>query len=406
MPNHIYIARQPILTAEQKTFGYELLFRAMQEDGSLQTIFEDGMLATARVLVNALNHVGMNNLVGEHYAFINVDEELLRDDIVFSIPRDRFVLEILEEISVSDEVMARIRKLKQRGYTLALDDVSCKAGFLEKFKPMFPYIDILKLDAMVIDSDFLNQRLAILKEYNFKLLAKKVENLEQFKFYQSIGCHLFQGYFFAKPDIVKKKNIDPAYKNIFKLINLLDSDVDIEGITQAFETQPEITIQLLRFMNSGLLGLSTTIRSISHAVTLLGKRPLKQWLLLIAFAKSQDSKQAFNSPLIDLALSRSKMMSEFMRRISTKSSDVHEAALVGILSLIDVITQSSLEDILNELRIDSELTVALIEHKGNLGILLELAICIEHFEMDKANQLLEKIQLSQTDMHEALVALG
>jgi len=403
MSNNIYIARQPILTIDHKIFGYELLFRAKQNDGSLKPQFDDEMLATTRVVVNALNHIGMDKLVGDNFAFINVDEELLLDDIILTIPKDRFILELLEHIEMHDEVFQRVQDLKQRGYILALDDAHCDPQFIKKFQGILPFIDILKLDVALIDTEKLDERINCLKQFNFKLLAEKVETRAQYEYYKSIGCELFQGYFFAEPDIVQKKNIDPAYKNIFKLINMLDNDVDVDEIAHAFEIQPEITIQLLRFMNSGLLGLSAKIRSISHAVGLLGKRPLKQWLLLIAFAKSQDQSGGFNSPIISLALSRSKLMAELMKKSAQHKTIAHEAALVGILSLIDVITQTHMEVVLDELHLDAELKQALINHEGDLGALLKLAISIEHFDIEQANQLLERLKLSHESLEQALL---
>jgi len=312
------------------------------------------------------------------------------------------ILEILEHTEVHEETLTRIIELKKQGYTLALDDAHCAPKFIEQFHRIFPYIDILKLDVSLVDPNALDKRINELKNYKFTLLAEKVETREQFAYFKSIGCKLFQGYYFAKPDIIQKTKLEPTYKNIFQLINLLDKDVGVEEISIAFETHPEIIIQLLRFMNSGLLGLRSKIRSISHAVTLIGKPPLKQWLLLIAFSKSQDAGRGFNSPLITLALSRSRLMAELMKKISHSRLNTHEAALVGILSLIDVITQTSMDEVLAELQIDDELKEALLTHEGDLGNLLDLAISIEHFDIPKANTIMEKLKLSHHALEAAL----
>ena len=402
MSNNVYIARQPILNLDNTIYGYELLFRSLHEDGSIMPGFDDDMLATTRVVVNALNHIGMKDLVGEHFAFINIDEELLLDDIIFTIPKDRFILELLEHIEIHEETLARIIELKKMGYILALDDAHCAPKFIEQFQQIFPYLDILKLDVSLVDTKALDKRFSELQNYNFTLLAEKVETREQFEYFKSIGCKLFQGYYFAKPDIIQKSKLEPAYKNIFQLINLLDKDVSVEEISIAFETHPEITIQLLRFMNSGLLGLRSQIRSIKHAVTLIGKPPLKQWLLLIAFSKSQDGGRSYNSPLITLALSRSRLMAELMKKYAHSRLNAHEAALVGILSLIDVITQTSMDIVLAEIEIDDELKKAILTHEGDLGALLDLAISIEHFDIPKANSLMDKLKLSHHALEAAL----
>ncbi len=403
MSLNVYIARQPIVTVEQKTYAYELLFRGPQEDGSVQSAFNDGMIATTRVIVNALNHIGVTNLVGEHFAFINVNEELLHDDSLFTIPKDRFVIEILENLIVDDAVIERVKQLREMGYRIALDDAHCDNAFLDNFKPLFPHIDILKLDVSLIDKEKLKEHINVFRSYDFELLAEKVESKEDFNYYKALGCRYFQGYFFAKPDIVQKKALDPAYKDIFKLINLLDKDASVQEVSMAFEANPDITLQLLRFMNSGYLDLTTKIRSIAHAITLLGKRPLKQWLLLIAFSKSESAHGGFNSPLITLAQSRAKLMAELMRKFSDANIDPHEAALVGILSLVDVITETSIDVVLAELMVDESIERALLQHTGELGTLLELAIAMENFDITKANILLGNLKLSHENLEKALL---
>ncbi len=405
MSSHVYIARQPIVTANDSVYGYEILFRSLQEDGTVSVGFSDEMIATTRVVVNTLNHIGLHEVVGDGFGFINIDQELLLDDILLSLPKERFVIELLEHITVNDKVLERIKYLKSLGYKLALDDAHCADDFMENFGPILPFMDILKLDVSLIEKSKLEERMQQFKSLSCQLLAEKVETKEDYEYYKKIGCTLFQGYFFAKPDIIKKEALDPAYKKIFKLINLLDQDVEIDEISQAFEESPEVTIQLLRFMNSGALGLSAKIRSIAHAITLLGKRPLKQWLLLIAFSKSHNQfDQSFHSPLLMLAQSRAKLMSELMKKFSKDPNAPHEAALVGVLSLIDVITHTSMEVVLSELHMAEEIESALLKHHGELGTLLNLAKSMETFDIEQANFFLENLNLSHHTLETALLA--
>ncbi|MDH5464847.1 MAG: HDOD domain-containing protein, partial [Thiovulaceae bacterium] len=271
--------------------------------------------------------------------------------------------------------------------------------------PLFPLMDIVKLDVSMVDRDELLENRKKFGNFDFTMLAEKVETQEQFEFFKSVGCELFQGYFFAKPDLVVKESLDPAYKSIFKLINLLSRDTDIEVISSEFEANPSITLQLLRFMNSGHLQLKAKIRSIVHAITLLGKEPLKHWLLLIAFAKSEDNSfgDAFSSPLMSLAQSRSKLMSELMKKISDDKSTYHEAALVGTLSLIDIITKTSMETVLGALEMDKSIESALLDYDGKLGKMLELALATEEFDIQKANALLKELKIPQKSLENALV---
>lgn len=404
MLSNIYIAKQPIVNLQKEIYGYELLFRALDSDGSIKSIFKDELLATAKVLVNALNHFGMTSLVEDNMAFVNIDQEFLMDPIIFNIPKDRFILEILEHTQVNDRVISRIKKLKEAGYRLALDDVRTEDNFIEKFKPIFPYLDILKLDVSLIKNNSIEEYLEELKEYDLELLAEKVETQEDYKKYKSYGCTLFQGYFFAKPDIIQKQSIDPAYKRIFQLINLLDNEyVEVQEIVEELENEVELTIQLLRFINSGYIGLRKEVKSVLHVVMMLGKKPLKQWLLLIAFSKSieSESKMAKN-PVLELALNRSKIMAELAKLRKNSHYDSHEAAFVGMLSLVDVFLQVPINKVLSEINVDTSTKEALLERKGELGKLLDLVIAIEKFDLTTADSILDDLSLTSLQVSDIL----
>ncbi len=405
MSKNIYIARQPILDTSQNIQAYELLFRSIQDDGSILPIFDDNLLATARVLVNTLNHIGINNLVGKsNKAFINIDEEMLTGDIILAIPKERFILELLETITITDDLVQRIVELKEMGYHFALDDAHCDPAFIKNFLPIFPHIEVLKLDIKIIQMDLLKERISEFKKYGFQILAEKVETEEEFETYKSLGCDLFQGYYFAKPRIITQEAMDPHYKHIFNLIRLLDADIGIDAISLEFERQADITLQLLRFMNSGQLHLKSEIKSIKHAITLLGEAPLKQWLLLIAYSKSDhNNSSGVHSPLFQLASSRSKLMYELMNAMHHTKKRNHEAAFVGLLSLMHAIVHVPIEEILNELQVDIEIHKAITEHKGELGLLLELVLAVEEFKLENAHEIAEKLKISEVDFKNALL---
>ena len=403
MEQNIYIARQPIVDLNQHSFGYELLFRSVQEDGSILPIFDDNLLATSRVLVNTLNHIGIKNLVGEQKAFVNIDTEMLMDSMITTVPKEQFVLELLETITVDEQVIERVKELKAMGYILALDDAHCDKDFFKNFQPLFPYINILKLDVSLIDTAILKENLTELKKYDFKLLAEKVETQEDFETYKELGCVLFQGYFFAKPKVITQKAMDPHYKNIFNLIKQLDRDIETDELSQEFERQIDITLQLLRFMNSGQMHLRAEVRSIKHAITLLGKAPLKQWLLLIIYSKSDHANTAqVNSPIMELASSRSKLMYELMNTLHNNKKLNHEAAFVGLLSLMNSIVHLPIDLILDELHIAEETRAAIVEHKGEMGSLLALALAVEEFHLEDANDIVQKLKISQESFKDAL----
>jgi EAL and modified HD-GYP domain-containing signal transduction protein len=404
MSENIYIARQPIVDNDKNIVAFELLFRSIQKDGSILPIFEDNLLATTRVLVNTMNHIGLNNLVQDKQAFVNIDEEMLLDNMITTIPKERFVLEILETVQITPTLVARIQELKDAGYTLALDDAHCDASFIDNFSPIFPFIDILKLDITLIDIEVFKQNLEKFKSFDMRLLAEKVESEEEFLAYQALGCELYQGYFFAKPKIITHQAMDPHYKNIFNLIKLLDKDMELDDLSLEFEKQADITLQLLRFMNSGQTHLKTDIKSMKHAISLLGKIPLKQWLLLIAYSKSEQSSSArIRSPLLELASSRATLMYNLMHALHKDMKKSHEAAFVGLLSLMHAIVHIPIEEILDELHVAQQIREAITDFKGEFGALLELIVAVEEFDLENANAIAQNLKISQESFRDALL---
>lgn len=403
LSDNIYVARQPIVTVDKKLYGYELLFRSIENDGLQSAQFSDGTIASTRVAVNVLNHIGLQRVAGDELAFINADEHFIMSDAILSLPRGRFVIELLETIEVNDETIGRIIELKKLGFHFALDGASCDLKYKEKFKAIFSYIDILKLDSTLINKQEFESKIEELNIFNFEFLVEKIETLEEFEYFKKLGCSYFQGYFFAKPDLLKQKALDPMYKEIFRLINILDEEGSIDEISTAFEESPDVTIQLLKFMNSGILNMKSNIRSIKHAIALLGRKPLKQWLFLITFSKSEVAVDGMRSPVIILAQSRAKLMSELASTLKSSDIDVHEASLVGILSLVDVITEAPLEDILEELTVSSSIKEALLKNRGKFAELLELTISIETSNIEKSNTILSKLKVSNESLKAAIL---
>ena len=403
MKQNFYIAKQPIVNVKNEIYGYELLYRTL-DDGRLKALFKDKLLATTKVLVNALNHFGMHSLVEDNLAFVNVDQEFFLDPIIFSIPKEQFVLEILEDTIINDKIIERIKKLKKLGYRLALDDVHCNDGFIERFSPIFPYIDVLKLDVRLIKDNTIEKYLESFKQYSFKMLAEKVETQEDFEKYKAYGCELFQGYFFAKPSIIQKKSIDPAYKKIFQLLNLLDNEcTEMHEIVKELELEVELTIQLLRFINSSYIGLRKDVKSVQQVVMMLGKKPLKQWLLLIAFSKSMDGEAKISkNPMLELAQNRSKIMGQLAKKMRSSYYGSHEASFVGILSLVDALLSVPINLILDEINVNSDVKEALLNRNGELGKLLDLVVAIEKFDMSTTDSILDELSLSSVELSEIL----
>jgi EAL and modified HD-GYP domain-containing signal transduction protein len=403
MSKSLYFARQPILDTHGNTYAYELLYRSSFEQ-AFHPISDDRG-ATAQVLVNTLNLTGLNNILGGAFAFINIDKELLMDEMVFSIPTDKFVLEILETVKITQPLIERIKELKSRGYRFALDDVDCSKEYILNFQPIFEYIDVLKLDITLLDEEKLPPFLNLFKKFNLKILAEKVETREEFEKYKAYGCDYFQGYYFARPDIIENKRLDPEHVVILQMIRQIQIDYSIDDISHSFEQNVALTLQLLRFINSAAFSFRSSIKSIRQAIMLLGPNQLKSWLLLISYAKPTSGAQGLQNPLLKLAQTRSNMMQTLCKAIFKHKCDstlLEKSAFIGLLSLVEALFQSPIQSILKELNVDDEIVQTLIMHKGDLGTIYQLVCSVELFDTESVDKILSTLPIQRSEFSKAV----
>jgi len=209
----IFIGRQPIFDQSMNVFAYELLFRSDSQSQSAQVF--DGDSATSQVLMNCFVDIGLENIVGSNKAFINLTKTFLSNtDLIMLAPADQLVLEVLEDIEPTEDIIAALSLLKKNGYTLALDDFI----YDSKFDPFINFSDIIKIDITALNNDEIKQHVEKLKSFNLKLLAEKVETYEEFKFLKELDFDYYQGYFFSKPELITAKSISPNQLTVLHLI--------------------------------------------------------------------------------------------------------------------------------------------------------------------------------------------
>ena len=403
MSRSLFFARQPILDINGQTYAYELLYRNSPKQGFAP--IEDDRSATAQVLVNTLNFVNLESIIGKAFAFVNIDETILLDDMVFSIPQEQFVLELLETIIVTEEVIERVKLLNEMGYRFALDDIDCSKEYITNFQPLFQYVGILKLDITLVDEEMLPRYLTLFKQFNLKVLAEKVETQEEFDKYKAYGCDLFQGFFFARPDIIENKRLDPEQILILNLINQLQNEEEIDDICLGFEQNVALTLQLLRFINSAAFSFRSSIKTIRQAVMLIGPNQLKSWLLLISYANPSTGPKGMENPLLHLAQTRSNMMQTITQATYKEKCNgvlLDKAAFIGLLSLVEALFQTPVKDILHELNVDDEIMHTLVDKEGVFGTIYKLICAVELFDTDSVDTFLSELELSHEDFSKAV----
>lgn len=388
---YCYVARQPILDVNKALFAYELLFR----DGvsnSFPDVCPDE--ATSKILTQNHLLLGIDELTNGKYAFINFHEDALLHHFPTSLPSKDIYVEILEDVPVSSQLVTACKKLKKLGYKLALDD----HDFDPKWDVFLPFIDMIKVDIKQTNilkiSKYL-RRLKDIKNDSMKLLAEKVETAEEFEQLKLLGFDYYQGYFFAKPEIVKQKKITPNKLVLIELISETSKvHMDIDKISRLIEHDVSLSYKLLRFINSSAFGSRQAIGSLKHALNYMGESELKKFISLIALANLGDGKP---TELVNLSIIRAR----FCAQIAQKRNDQENppmAFLTGLFSLVDAMLDQELEMVISKLPICPEIKAALANQEGHLADYLAASICYEKGQWQQLEHLCNKLDIAMTDI--------
>lgn len=375
-----YIARQPILNRDQNTHGYELLFRSGPDN-----FFHANDPDAATCSTIDLSLVFGPTLTGSHPAFINCTRNVLLKDIFTLLPRDRVVVEVLEDVVADDQTLAACDRLRHAGYQIALDDYIPTAETLR----FLPFADMVKVDFLATN---VTQQAAIaddMRRRGIRLLAEKIETREQFQFAMRLGYHYFQGYFFCKPQSLSMHDI-PCSKLAFVHVLSISSreNYEVEELEQAILREPSLCYRLLRYLNSASFGLFP-IRSIRHALSLLGQREIRKWVsIVVAISISTDRPDE----LIASALTRARTCEALA--VAT-GEDANGAFMVGIVSLMDAILDRPMDLVISQLPLTPQCKDALRTGTNEIGKLLRLAVGCERGTWDEISNIAMERGLSE-----------
>lgn len=373
-----YLARQPILGRNKLLVAFELLFRSA-DDATDANVSNDAA-ATAAVISHA-SQLGMQQVVGSRMAFLNVDEITLMSDFVRFLPQDRVILEILETVKATPDVVARVAQLKKSGFRFALDDVVAAS---EDVCTLLDLVDVIKVDLKGVHPDELVRLADTFLKADKKLLAEKVETHEEFERCLELGFDYFQGFYFARPAILTGKKISPTGLAIVHLLEMIHADADQRALTAAIEGDALLSVNLLRLVNTAAAGAGQPIESVGQAIELISPAELQRWLQILLYA-NPGAEVELNSPLLQMAATRGRLMELVAQRMS-KNVVKHAGQLacpdtsftVGVMSLMDALFSMSMVDILDTVVVPAPVRAALIEREGAYGTMLKAVELLEN----------------------------
>ncbi|HEY9198068.1 MAG TPA: HDOD domain-containing protein [Gammaproteobacteria bacterium] len=361
----IFIGRQPIFDQKLDVYAYELLFRSGTQNQAGEF---DGDQATSQVIVNAFIEIGLDQIVGEQLAFINLTRSFVISKTPLPFPKERVVLEVLENIRPDAEVLAGVRNLAAQGYSVALDDFV----FHEDLRPLVEVAHIVKIDLMSISRDQLDEHVRLLRGYKVKLLAEKIETQEEFEHCKALGFDYFQGYFLSRPNIVQSQQLPPNRIAVLQLLSKLqDPDSDAGEIEKLIGQDIALSYKLLRYINSAFFALPRKIDSIRQAVVYLGTQSIKTWVTLLVVA-GLGNKPA---ELVIQAMQRAKMCELLAQTAKRPHTEAYFT--VGLFSLLEALMDAPLEKILESLPFTEDIRNALLKQEGPYGEALACVIAYE-----------------------------
>jgi c-di-GMP-related signal transduction protein len=388
-----FIARQPILNLRRNVFAYELLFRS-----GIQNSCEGISLEQASVsMLDTSFLIGLQRLTGGQRAFINCPRDFLLQDYISLFPRDLVVVELLETIKPDAEVVDACRRLKRKGYLLALDD------FVDTpdWAPLIEVADFIKVDFRLTN---LVKRRALAAQYagkKIRMLAEKVETPEEFSEAMALGYSLFQGYFFCRPQMMQQRDIPAsklAYLDLLRAATA--SEFDMPALASKIKHETSLTYKLLRYLNSAAFGLRAEINSIPQALSLLGERELRKWIAVVSVGVMADGKP---DELMTVPLVRGRFC-ELLAPFAGMAAQANDLFLLGLLSVMDAILDQPLDKILAELPVRREIKDALLARSGLYRNMLDLATAHERADWEAISALAPKLGIKEDQIPEIYVS--
>lgn len=396
-PLHVrefFLARQPILDRKQTLVAYELLFRGASLDAANVT---NDLSATASVISHA-SQLGMEKVIGNSDGYINVDAAVLMSDIFQFLSKEKIVLEIVETVKVTPEILKRVAELNRQGFRFALDDVITNN---DDVRQLLPYVDVVKFDLRDISMSTLPKLMSQFRGLNKKLLAEKVETREQFEACLQLGFDYFQGYYFAKPAILSGKKLSPSQLTIISLMNQIRSEADNSDIEISIKQDVSLCFNLLRLVNAPAVGASRRIDSINQALMVLGRSQLQRWLQIMLYAEPCKTGLAMPS-LLMLASARGKLLELIAQQLDPHNRNMGDTAFtVGIMSLTDTLFGMPMTELLEQVPVIEAVADALLHRRGHYGDMLRLAEHMERIEDtgDMIDALLDKLHLTNEELY-------
>lgn len=394
MSHALFISKQPVLDKDESIKDYIFYYAPYEQTQDSNH---------TKAFIDALFQSGLKNLSEGKRAFIKINRTMLLDPSIFSFPNEQLVLGIDNAEPIDEAIIHRVNELKDLNFKFAIFHTSSKDDMHTEIAPLLPFVEYFIVDTTAIDADAFRSDLKRLQQHPLTMISANLSDEKTKASFISLGFELFSGHYFLDTPLDDEQEIAKGYQETLKLLNVLENSDSIDEIAAEFATYPHITLQLLRYLNSPAFALQRTIKSIRHALLLIGRKDLRRWLLLLAFTQTSDNDPS-NNPLLYSANIRMAIMRFLVNQLqnSTKAlSD--EAPFVAVLSLLQPLIGVSYKKIFESITVDENIKSAITTYEGTLGKLLELCIATEQLDQERVIVLLKELELEPEAFEKALL---
>ena len=366
----LFVVRQPVYTRTQHVFGYKIQFQSYPE----LEIEPDTEADAARRILDAIIEIGFDSLVGHRNALIAMPRPLLCGGCELPFPKDRTIIELVDYQQADECLFEAVTRLVSEGHSIALADFE----LTEQASPLLEFVQIVKLRVEEMDERQLSRQVRALKRFdNLKLLAAGVQSQEKYEFCRGLGMNYFEGNFFARPKIVKRKRLPTNKMVVMQLLAALQrSNILVPQLEALISKDVALSYKLLRYINSAFFGLPRPVESIQRAIIFLGTKAIQKWASLLALARFDEKP----TELMVTAVVRGRMCELLAAALGYEDGDVFFTA--GLLSVLDALLDLPMSDVLKHLTLSDELNRALLKREGRVGRVLHSVLSYESQQWD------------------------
>lgn len=387
---NVFVARQPVFNVDNEVISYELLYRKDEINSFNRDI--SGNMATSVVLLNSYYTFGINKLSEGKHIIINFEKEHILNDIPKLLNSEIVTLEVPVPLQNDKTYIRQLESLKQEGYKIAME---LNQSSLE-YKSIIELCDIVEVDMLVSTREEVMHIVNKCRGFNLELFAKKVETNETFKWTKKIGFDIFQGYYFCEPIVIKTKAVLASKINYIRIMQeIAKKEADYDIIAHLIEADPILTYRILKLVNANFVSYNK-ISTVKQALVTIGLDDLEQWISLSMIAELAENKPP---EILKLAMLRGNFLYQIFYNCIDESS-ASEGMLIGLLSVIDVLTNQTMSDVLNELPVSSEIKKTLLLEDNDYNLFYRVVKFIEKGNYGEAFTALQKESVYVKDLME------